>query len=177
MKKVATSHSRRTTRLLALGTSLAVAIGLTATAAVAAPPTPPPSNNSPGSVPPWAGSRAKTGTPLSNTTVEGEIYLNLPDAGAAKAFATAVSTPGNPNYQQYLSPADWIAKYGPAITKHRQMRSAVLAFAVVAFVATGVAGAFGAFLNKYAPVRGGPTTPRCWSCSPPTRASATGPPG
>src|SRR6478752_5457878 len=114
MKKVATSHSRRTTRLLALGTSLAVAIGLTATAAVAAPPTPPPSNNSPGSVPPWAGSRAKTGTPLSNTTVEGEIYLNLPDAGAAKAFATAVSTPGNANYQQYLSPADWIAKYGPA---------------------------------------------------------------
>ena len=114
MKKVATSHSRRTTRLLALGTSLAVAIGLTATAAVAAPPTPPPSNNSPGSVPPWAGSRAKTGTPLSNTTVEGEIYLNLPDAGAAKAFATAVSTPGNAHYQQYLSPADWIAKYGPA---------------------------------------------------------------
>jgi hypothetical protein len=49
------------------------------------------------------------------------------------------------------------AKYGPAITKHRQMRSAVLAFAVIAFVATGVAGAFGAFLNKYAPVRGGPT--------------------
>jgi hypothetical protein len=49
------------------------------------------------------------------------------------------------------------AKYGPAITKHGQMRRAVLAFAVVAFVATGVAGAFGAFLNKYAPVRGGAT--------------------
>jgi hypothetical protein len=48
-------------------------------------------------------------------------------------------------------------KYGPAITKHRQMRTAVLTFVVVAFVATGVAGAFGAFLNKYAPVRGGPT--------------------
>jgi hypothetical protein len=32
----------------------------------------------------------------------------------------------------------------------------VLTFVVVAFVATGVAGAFGAFLNKYAPVRGGP---------------------
>lgn len=94
MKKVSTSQSRRATRFLALGTSLAFAIGLTATAAVAAPPTPPPSNNYPGSVPPWAGSRTKTGTPLSNTTVEGEIYLNLPDAGAAKAFATAVSTPG-----------------------------------------------------------------------------------
>jgi len=37
------------------------------------------------------------------------------------------------------------------------MRSAVLVFAIAAFVATGVAGAFGAFLNKYAPVRGGAT--------------------
>ena len=35
------------------------------------------------------------------------------------------------------------------------MRIAVLAFAVAAFVATGIAGAFGTFLNKYAPVKGG----------------------
>jgi hypothetical protein len=35
------------------------------------------------------------------------------------------------------------------------MRTGVLVFAVAAFIATGVAGAFGAFLNKYAPVRGG----------------------
>ena len=48
-------------------------------------------------------------------------------------------------------------KYGPALTQKRQIRTAVLAFAVVAFFATGVAGAFGAFLNKYAPVRGGTT--------------------
>jgi uncharacterized membrane protein len=46
-------------------------------------------------------------------------------------------------------------KYGRAITKPRHMRTAVLTFAVVAFVVTGIAGAFGAFLNKYAPVRGG----------------------
>src|SRR6516164_3925098 len=43
------------------------------------------------------------------------------------------------------------AKYGRAITRPRHMRSAVLAFAIAAFLATGVAGAFGAFLNKYAP--------------------------
>jgi hypothetical protein len=49
------------------------------------------------------------------------------------------------------------AKYGPALTRQRQIRTAVLAFTVVAFFATGVAGAFGAFLNKYAPVRGGTT--------------------
>src|SRR5215469_4992083 len=46
-------------------------------------------------------------------------------------------------------------KYGRAITRPRGMRTAVLGFVVAAFVATGVAGAFGAFLNKYAPVRGG----------------------
>jgi hypothetical protein len=46
-------------------------------------------------------------------------------------------------------------KYGRAIIQHRNMRIAVLAFAVAAFVATGIAGAFGAFLNKYAPIRGG----------------------
>jgi hypothetical protein len=46
-------------------------------------------------------------------------------------------------------------KYGRAIIQHRNMRVGVLVFAVAAFVATGIAGAFGAFLNKYAPVRGG----------------------
>src|SRR2546423_668881 len=50
----------------------------------------------------------------------------------------------------------WVTiKYGRTITRPRRMRGAVLGFAVAAFVATGVAGAFGAFLNKYAPVRGG----------------------
>lgn len=48
-------------------------------------------------------------------------------------------------------------KYGRSINKHRGMRRAVLIFTAVAFIATGVAGAFGAFLNKYAPVRGGGT--------------------
>src|SRR5271167_3043059 len=46
-------------------------------------------------------------------------------------------------------------KYGPRLALHRQMRNAVLGFTAVAFFATAVAGLFGAFLNKYAPVRGG----------------------
>jgi hypothetical protein len=48
-------------------------------------------------------------------------------------------------------------KYGRTVMRPRGMRTAVLAFVVAAFFATGVAGAFGAFLNKYAPVRGGST--------------------
>jgi xanthosine utilization system XapX-like protein len=46
-------------------------------------------------------------------------------------------------------------KYGREIIQHKNMRIAVLAFAVAAFAATGIAGAFGAFLNKYAPIKGG----------------------
>ncbi|MFI4933937.1 MAG: hypothetical protein ACHP7N_04920 [Caulobacterales bacterium] len=47
-------------------------------------------------------------------------------------------------------------KYGPQLGRHRQLRNAVLGFTAAAFLATAVAGAFGAFLNKFAPVRGGP---------------------
>jgi hypothetical protein len=46
-------------------------------------------------------------------------------------------------------------KYGPQLALYRHMRNAVLSFTAVAFFATAVAGAFGAFLNKYAPVHGG----------------------
>jgi hypothetical protein len=46
-------------------------------------------------------------------------------------------------------------RYGPQLARQRAMRNAVLGFTAVAFLATGVAGAFGAFLNKFAPVRGG----------------------
>ena len=49
------------------------------------------------------------------------------------------------------------AKYGTALGKLRHVRTAALVFIAVAFIATAVAGGFGAFLNKYAPVRGGPT--------------------
>ena len=46
-------------------------------------------------------------------------------------------------------------KYGPQLALHRGLRNAVLGFTAAAFLATAVAGAFGAFLNKAAPVRGG----------------------
>lgn len=46
-------------------------------------------------------------------------------------------------------------KYGRHITQQKQIRLAAFVFVIVAFLATGIAGAFGAFLDKYAPVRGG----------------------
>ena len=46
-------------------------------------------------------------------------------------------------------------QYGRDIRRHPALRTAVLTFTLVAFLAAGVAGFFGAMLNKYAPVQGG----------------------
>jgi hypothetical protein len=46
-------------------------------------------------------------------------------------------------------------KYGRGIKDHPALRSAVLYFTVTSFIAAGIAGFFGAMLDKYAPVSGG----------------------
>jgi len=46
-------------------------------------------------------------------------------------------------------------KYGRDLRSHPQLRSAVLCFTVVAFLAAGIAGFFGAMLDQHAPVEGG----------------------
>jgi hypothetical protein len=48
-------------------------------------------------------------------------------------------------------------RYGRDLKNHRQLRAAVLSFAVASFVAGGIAGFFGVMTNKYAPVQGGHT--------------------
>jgi hypothetical protein len=47
-------------------------------------------------------------------------------------------------------------RYRRSLRLHTDLRNAVLSFLGVAFVAAGIAGFFGAMLNKYAPVEGGP---------------------
>lgn len=48
-------------------------------------------------------------------------------------------------------------KYGRDLKNHRQLRTGVLSFALASFVAAGIAGFFGAMIDKYAPVQGGHT--------------------
>jgi hypothetical protein len=48
-------------------------------------------------------------------------------------------------------------RYGRDLKNHRKLRAAVLSFAAASFVAAGIAGFFGAMINKYAPVQGGHT--------------------
>ncbi len=48
-------------------------------------------------------------------------------------------------------------RYGRGIRKYPMLRNAVLGFVLVSFMAAGIAGFFGAMLNKNAPVSGGAT--------------------
>jgi hypothetical protein len=48
-------------------------------------------------------------------------------------------------------------KYGRDLKNHKQLRTGVFAFVLVSFVSAGVAGFFGAMLDKSAPVQGGRT--------------------
>ncbi|HLF28014.1 MAG TPA: hypothetical protein VJG32_16895 [Anaerolineae bacterium] len=45
-----------------------------------------------------------------------------------------------------------VTYYGPALSKKVGERRALMIFFVIAFVAAGIAGVFGAFINKVAPV-------------------------
>jgi hypothetical protein len=46
-------------------------------------------------------------------------------------------------------------RHGRNLIRHAELRNAVLGFVLVSFVAAGIAGFFGAMINKYAPVQGG----------------------
>jgi purine-cytosine permease-like protein len=48
-------------------------------------------------------------------------------------------------------------EYGRHLRRHPQLRSAVLSFVAVSFLAAAIAGFFGAMLAKNAPVSGGAT--------------------
>ena len=53
------------------------------------------------------------GAVAPTTKIEFEIGLR-PSSGAA-AFATAVTTPGNPAYRQFLTPAQWEQRFSPSV--------------------------------------------------------------
>ena len=50
-------------------------------------------------------------------------------------------------------------RYGRDLKNHRHLRNAVLGFAAASFIAAGIAGFFGAMINKNAPVYGGKVIP------------------
>jgi subtilase family serine protease len=102
------AHVRRLIAgMSAFGLALA---GLSATAAA----DPSARTSFPGSVPSLTSTATDTGTTSAANIVEGTVYLDLKDELGAQQFAIAVSTPRNPQYRQFLSPADWIDRFAPS---------------------------------------------------------------
>ncbi|HZX03707.1 S53 family peptidase [Kribbella sp.] len=60
---------------------------------------------------------AQAGTAAKQTI---QVWLT-PDLAGAERFATAVSTPGNPLYRHYLSPAEYTARFGPSAAEAKAM--------------------------------------------------------
>jgi subtilase family serine protease len=91
--------------LTVIATTLAVLGGGTA-ANASPPPTAPIPNSSPG----WLTHAAKVGPATGN--VQARVYL-APNGGLAalQSFATAVSTPGSSQYRQFLTPAQYHARF------------------------------------------------------------------
>jgi len=117
------------------------------------------------------------GAVLSGAYIVYPWYRAVPPAGAASSMLypqhLLMSSPSTIGWHslgmEWKEHVSWLApisitmaayvfiRYGRDLRNHRQLRSAVLAFAMVSFVAAGVAGFFGAMINKNAPVQGGHT--------------------
>ena len=67
-----------------------------------------------GSVPSWAQAAHKVGSSDKTTQVDFRVYLGNRGGDAAQQLATAVSTPGNAKYGQFLSAAQYRAAFSPA---------------------------------------------------------------
>ncbi len=68
----------------------------------------------PAASPAWASAAADRGAARASLRIDVQVAMRLPDEQAAEDFATAVSTPGDPQHRRPLSPADWIARFAPA---------------------------------------------------------------
>jgi subtilase family serine protease len=53
------------------------------------------------------------GAVSARSQVSFDLVLKLRDAAGAKAFATAVSTPGSASFHHYMSDAQWMNRFGP----------------------------------------------------------------
>jgi hypothetical protein len=66
-----------------------------------------------GSVPPWAASVSFASAADTSASVAFRIYLGWSDSAGAEALARAVSTPGNPRYRHFLTPAQFRQQFAP----------------------------------------------------------------
>jgi subtilase family serine protease len=102
------------------------------------------------------------GTLASGQQLTTTVTLTPQDASALQAFVQSVSTPGSPNYHQYLTVSQFAQRFGPTSAQISQVRSALQADGLtlgalsanhLSFAASGtakqVSQAFGVTLRHY----------------------------
>ncbi len=112
------SRHRRAGTLASVG-AVAASLALAASASAATPARVQLNN----SQSPAATSTPQTGTAPASTPMDFEVDLKLADQAGAQSFAQAVSTPGDSLYGQYLTPAQWEARYSPSQASVDQVTS------------------------------------------------------
>jgi subtilase family serine protease len=130
-----TAVAALTTSLLAVGCTFGAGAASAATgrAAIA------------GTHPAWAVANRRTAAPAPTTgPADARVYLAGQDAAGLAAYATAVSTPSDPRYGDYLSPAQVVARFGPTTAQIDAVKSWLTAAGLsVTEVKTGVGGYLG----------------------------------
>jgi subtilase family serine protease len=69
-----------------------------------------------GSVPPWAAPAAFKGAASTGDGVGFRVYLPWRGGDAAKNLAAAVTTPGNPQFRQFLTPQQFRTQFAPSLS-------------------------------------------------------------
>jgi len=67
-----------------------------------------------GNRPAWAASAQRMGSVASNQQIDFQVFLNWRDSATLDSFARAVSNPRSAQYRQYLTPAQFRARFSPA---------------------------------------------------------------
>jgi subtilase family serine protease len=60
-------------------------------------------------------------------SIQATVTLAPRDPAALRSFAQEVSTPGSPDFHQYLTPAQFVARFGPTAGEVDQARAALAA--------------------------------------------------
>jgi subtilase family serine protease len=94
--------------------TIGVAVGLAAAMIPAYAAQAAPKQTLPGSVPSWATASAYKGAASGSDHVGFRVYLGWRNEDAARKLAAAVSTPGNAQYGQYLTPQQFRAQFAPS---------------------------------------------------------------
>jgi subtilase family serine protease len=77
-----------------------------------------------GTHPAWANeSKRISSAPVTSGTVSVRVFLAGQDPDGLSAYATAVSTPGNTLYGQYLSSAEVKARFGPSVAEISEVKA------------------------------------------------------